>query len=111
MPYKNFNDIPVFTQVIVAIAGIWGAVINWVDRKRRGKTLFSKILFFSFDVFSTVGISIMVFLMLSGYGFNELFSVGCASFMAHYGTRSFYLIEVIIADKLKIEKDKLKDIR
>ena len=106
--YSNFNEIPVLTQIVVFMAGVWGAVINWVDRKKRGKTVMHKVGFFAFDVFATVGISIMVFLTLSGYGFNELFSVGCASFMAHYGTRSFYLIEVILADKFKINKDSFK---
>jgi len=106
--YNNFNEIPILTQIVVFAAGVWGAVINWVDRKKRGKTVMHKAGFFAFDVFATVGISIMVFLTLSGYGFNELFSVGCASFMAHYGTRSFYLIEVIIADKFNINKDNFK---
>ena len=109
MPYNNFNDIPILTQVAVFIAGVWGAVINWIDRNRRGKTMLNRFGYFVLDVFATVGISVMVFLVLIGHGYNELFSVGCSSFMAHYGTRSFYIMEVILSEKLKIDKGKFSE--
>ena len=109
MPYNNFNEIPFFTQIAVALAGVWGAFINWNKREKRGKTFCSKLLIFVVDLISTTGISILTFLALSGYGFNELFSVAVAGYMAHYGTHAFYVVEVIITEKLKISRDKFKD--
>jgi len=106
MPYNNFNEIPLFTQIAVAIAGAWGAFINWIKRKKEGRPLHVKIGMFLVDLISTTGISILTFLALAGYGFNELFSVAVAGWMAHYGTRGFYLMEIVIAEKLNIKIDK-----
>jgi len=114
MPYKNFNDIPLLTQIIVFLTGLWGAVMNFAKRTEIDKNmpLSKKITYFFIDLVSSGGIAIIIFLGAVGYGFNELLAVFFSGIFAHQGTRAIYLIELFIAEKLhskKLEEEIKKD--
>jgi hypothetical protein len=82
--------------------GITGAVMNYNDRlaTRSNFSLKRRIATFFIDLFSSMGIAVMVFLGSVGLGFNELVSVALSGFMSYQGTRGIYLIELVIFDKL-----------
>jgi len=103
MPHKNLNDLDFFTNFVVLLAGIWGAFMNYFSRKLEKYTLIKRILLFLFDMISSAGIAIMVYLLVMGYYDNELLAVGLAGFFAHLGTRTFYILEQIITQKLGVK--------
>jgi len=110
--YKNFNDIPFISMIIVTIVGIWGGLMNYSKRlaiaeiKQQKLTLRKKIIHFFVDIISSAGIAIVIFIGLTGYGLNELIATAVAGIFAHQGTRAIYLIELAIAEKLNLESVK-----
>ena len=106
MPYRNFNDIPPLTSIIVFLMGLWGALVNFVHRNELNTniTTIQKITYFCIDLLSSGGIACITFLTLAGYGFNELLAVGVSGVAAHQGTRAIYLVELFLAEKLKSKK-------
>jgi len=109
--YKTLTDIPLFTYLIVLMFGLSGAVMNYNDRiiNRTNFTLKQKIITFFIDLFSSMGIAVMVFLGSVGLGLNELVSVALSGFMSYQGTRGIYIIELIVLDKLG-SKDIIEDL-
>jgi len=103
MPHRNLNDLDDFTNIVVLFAGIWGAFINYFSRKVDKYTLLKRVLLFSFDMISSSGIAIMIYLLVMGYYDNELIAVGLSGFFAHLGTRSFYIIEQIVTQKMGVK--------
>ena len=113
MPDKHLRDIDDVVSLAVVGAGLWGAFMNYFKRKTKGYTRLKKLSLFAFDTFSSAGIAIMVYLIVRGYGANELLAVGLSGFFSHQGTRAFYTLETIITSiveqKLKVKIQKGKD--
>lgn len=110
---NNFNDIDVVAASIASLAGLWGAIISFVRRDVKDFKMIKKISLFFMDMFVNVGLTLLVYLGLVGYGVNELLAVAISGFIGHQGTRSFYLAELIITEKLgakstfdEVKKDK-----
>jgi len=100
MPHSNFNDMNIVATIVAGLAGIWGAVISFMRRDIKNFSLFRKVSLFFMDLFVNVGLTLLVYLGLIGYGINDLLAVAISGFIGHQGTRSFYLIELIITEKL-----------
>jgi len=111
MPDKHLRDIDDVVSIAVVGAGVWGAFMNYFKRKTKGYTRLKKISLFTFDTLSSSGIAVIVYLIVRGYGANELLAVGLSGFFSHQGTRAFYTLEQIITKvveqklNVKIEKD------
>ena len=100
MPHNNFNDINTSATLIAFIAGIWGAIVSFTRRDVKGFSMVKKVSIFIMDMFVNVGITLLVYLGLIGYGLNDILAVAISGFVGHHGTRGFYLIELIIAEKI-----------
>jgi len=100
MPHNSFQDMDLTASTIAFIAGIWGAVLNFIKRDTTRHSVVRKILTFIMDMLINVGITMLIYIGCVGYGFNELLSVAVAGFLGHQGTRSFYIMELIIAEKV-----------
>ena len=100
MPHNNFNDMNFTASTIAFITGIWGAILNFIKRDTKTHSIARKILTFIIDMIINVGITMLIYIGCIGYGFNELISVAIAGFLGHQGTRSFYIVELIIAEKV-----------
>lgn len=100
MPFNHFSEIDKTASIIAAIAGVWGAILSFSRRDCKNHNFCQKCLFFVFDMIVNVGITMLIYIGCIGYGFNELTSVAIAGFLGHQGTRSIYLMELIIAEKL-----------
>ena len=116
MPYRKFDDIPILTQIIVFLIGVWGGIVNYTKRAelKRELTLKKKIYYFILDAISSSGIAVITFLGLVGWGFNELFATAVAGVMAYQGTRAIYIFELYLAEKLKsktLEEDAKKGLK
>jgi len=110
MPHNNFNDVDGAATIIAVTAGAWGAILSFLRRDLREFSMYKKLTFFITDMFINVGITLLVYLGLIGYGINDVLSVAIGGFIGHQGTRSFYLIELIITEKLGA-KDTFNTIR
>jgi len=103
--YKNFNEIPTLTQIYVFLIGLWTTFINFFKREDiKQASISKKIIAFITDLITSVGFTIITFLTLTGYGLNEVFSVGIAGFLGHQGARAAYLIELVILEKVGARK-------
>ena len=100
MPHNNFSDVNIVSTIIAFIAGVWGAVVSFFRRDVSNFSILKKVSLFFMDMFVNVGLTLLVYLGLIGYGLNELLAVAVSGFIGHQGTRSFYLIELIITEKL-----------
>lgn len=100
MPYNNFNDIDKIATIIALLAGMWGAVLNFIRRDVKSLNLKKKISMFLTDVFISMGLTMLAYIGLIGYGLNDMLAVAISGFVGHQGVRSYYLIELIILEKL-----------
>ena len=100
MPHNNFNDMDIVATLIATAAGLWGAIISFSRRDVKDFKIAKKITLFFMDMFVNIGLTLLVYLGLIGYGINELLAVAISGFIGHQGTRSFYLAELIITEKL-----------
>ena len=100
MPHNNFGDVNFVSTAFAFLAGVWGAVVSFIRRDTNNFSILKKLTFFFMDMFVNIGLTLLVYLGLIGYGVNDLLSVAISGFVGHQGTRSFYLIELIITEKL-----------
>ena len=100
MPHNNFNDMNYTASLLALVAGVWGAVLNFIKRDNRTHSVLRKISTFIMDMVVNIGITMLIYIGCVGYGFNDLLSVAVAGFLGHQGTRSFYIMELIISEKL-----------
>ncbi len=97
---NNFNDISATSTIIAFLAGAWGALLNFIKRDTKTMSITKKISFFLMDMAVSMGFTLLSYLGLVGYGLNDLVAVALSGFIGHLGTRSTYLIELLIAEKL-----------
>ena len=100
MPTNSFNDLNTTSTVIAFIAGAWGAMLNFLKRDTKKFSILRKISFFFMDMSVSMGFTLLAYLGLVGYGLNDLTAVAISGFIGHLGTRSTYLVELMIAEKL-----------
>ena len=101
---KHINDVNTLATFIALMAGTWGAILNYSQRDTNEHSIIKKISMLFMDMIINVGITMLVYLGLIGYGIGDLVAVAISGFVGHQGTRSFYLIELIIAEKLGAKK-------
>ena len=110
MPAKNFHDLDDLSTFIAIVIGLWGSILSFIKRDRKDLTIFRKIAMFLLDMITNVGITLLTYFGLIGYGVDELLAVAISGFIGHQGTRGFYLIELAIADKIG-SKEMLNEIK
>lgn len=98
--FNDFKDLNMISILIVILAGVWGAAISFLKRENQHESIYKKIVFFFVDMFINIGLTLLTYIGLIGYGVNELLAVAISGFAGHLGTRSFYIGELIIAEKL-----------
>ena len=104
--HNTLKDLSYLSTFVVALFGIWGAFLNYVRRSETQKqtTKKQKIIYFLTDFASSTGLAMLTFIGLQGYGVNELLSVALSGFVAHQGTRVIYVAQIIIVEKLGLNK-------
>jgi hypothetical protein len=100
MPASNFSDMNSTASAIAFVAGMWGAILNFLKRDISKIGIVRKIGLFFMDTTVSMGITMLVYIGALGYGMNELVSVAIAGALGHQGTRAFYIMELILAEKL-----------
>ena len=95
MPTSNFSDMNSTASAIAFTAGMWGAILNFLKRDVSKIGIVRKIGLFFMDTTVSMGITMLVYIGALG----------------HQGTRAFYIMELILAEKLgaKITYKALKD--
>ena len=99
MPTSNFSDMNSTASAIAFVAGMWGAILNFLKRDISKIGIVRKIGLFFMDTTVSMGITMLVYIGALGYGMNELVSVAVAGALGHQGTRAFYIMELILAEK------------
>ena len=103
MPHKDLNNIPHLDLIALFFIGLWGAIMNYTRRVTKEYSLIKKVLLFFLDAFTSGGIAIFSYLIIVGYLNNIYLAVGISGVLAHQGTRSFYIIEQVITQKLGVK--------
>ena len=101
MPHRNLNDLNLLSLIIVSFFGFWGGFLNYIRRTKTHPefTIKQKVFHFIVDAISVSSFTLITYLGLAGYGFNDLLSVAIAGFVGHQGTRAIYLAEIFLAEK------------
>ena len=117
---KNWNDVNYISVIFIIVLSIIGSISNVKKFCRTNKDkcgeyskaakIWNITLHLLIDSIMIGSLSVIVYLGLIGYGFNELFSVAVSGFLAKEGNTALYEIKLVIADKLNSEslKEKLK---
>ena len=103
MPHKDLNNIPHLDLIALFLIGIWGAIMNYTRRVTKEYSLIKKVLLFFLDAFTSGGIAVFSYLIIVGYLDNIYLAVGISGVLAHQGTRSFYILEQVITQKLGVK--------
>ena len=103
MPHKDLNNIPHLDLIALFFVGLWGAIMNYTRRVTKEYSLIKKALLFFLDAFTSGGIAIFSYLIIVGYLDNIYLAVGISGVLAHQGTRSFYILEQVIMQKLGVK--------
>ncbi len=107
---KDWSNINYFSVILVAVLSFIGAAFNTkrycvINKDKCGKHSKKKLFFvvishIVFDAISVGSISLIVYIGMIGYGFNELISVAVAGFLGAEGNSAIYQFKIFIADKL-----------
>jgi len=103
MPHKDLNNIPHLDLIALFLIGIWGAIMNYTRRVTKEYSLIKKVLLFFLDAFTSGGIAVFSYLIIVGYLDNIYLAVGISGVLAHQGTRSFYILEQVVTQKLGVK--------
>ena len=107
--HKDWNHLDHFSVLIIVILSFLGAMFNTkrfcktntkCKEYKKTKLFLTALSHIVFDFVSIGTISLIVYIGLVGYGFNELLSVAIAGFLAKEGNTALYQIKLVIADKL-----------
>ena len=123
---KNWNDVNYISVFIISLLAFLGSMLSIkrycktntevCEKKSSLPKIIKVTLHILFDFISISAISLIVYIGMIGYGFNELLSVAVAGFLATEGNKALYELKLLIADKLNSQalKDELeqeKDIK
>ena len=99
-PNKDFTQVHLIALIFAFAAGIWATIISFIRKETSHMTLSQKITRFCVEAVVNIGLTLVVFIGLSGYGFNDLISVSVASLIGHTGVRGMYILELIFCEKI-----------
>lgn len=98
-PNKDFAQVHIIALIFAFAAGIWATIVSFLRRETSHMNLRQKLSRFLTEAVIDIGLTLIVFIGLSGYGFNDLISVSIASLIGHTGVRGMYILELIICEK------------
>jgi len=110
MPHKDWGNVNHISVIIVSFLSFLGAVFNVkryclinkekCDKYSKSRLIFLIISHIVFDAVSVGTISLIVYIGMVGYGFNEFLSVAVAGFLGAEGNSAIYQFKLLVAEKL-----------
>ena len=100
---KSFNELSIVDYIIVVLSLIGSGIASFFRRDTNGFSIAKKLSVFIVDVIGSVSIGTTAFFIVYGWDENLVLSAGVGSLFGHIGTRGVYLMELMIAEKLKSE--------
>jgi len=100
---KNINQLGLLDYIIVGFSILLSGIGSYVRRDLSSFSIKRKLTVLLIDVVGSVSIGVTVFLLVYGWTENMILGAGIASAFGHIGTRGVYLMELMIAEKLKSE--------
>ena len=107
--HKDWNDVNYFSVFIIITLSFLGAMFNTkryckinkdkCKEYKKTKLFLTTLGHLIFDFISIGTISLIVYIGLVGYGFNELLAVAIAGFLAKEGNVALYQFKIFVADK------------
>lgn len=112
MPFSNFPNLPngdsgFFTSMMVVIMALWGGLVNYLTRIRKGAIEFSLLeLAIEFIISGFAGLVIgMIALALN---VSPLFSLALGGIAGHAGARTMYFVNKYFEKKFVSAINKIK---
>ncbi|PHQ90099.1 MAG: hypothetical protein COB42_05650 [Sulfurimonas sp.] len=97
---SNFTELDKLTTFVALCVAVGVAIASFFRRDTKNLTLGKKILIFMKDMCINIGVTMLFYIGLIGYGTADLLAVAISGFAGHQGVRSVYLVELLIAEKL-----------
>jgi len=97
---KHFSELSIFDYIVTFFILLGAGVGSFLRRNMTKYSIRKKITILLVDVAGSMSIGTTVFFIIYGWTGDLAMSAGASSLLAHIGSRSFYLMELVIADKL-----------
>jgi len=100
---RSFNELNIVDYIIVVFSLIGSGIASFFRRNTNGFSVTKKLSVFIIDIVGSVSIGTTAFFIVYGWNENLVLSAGIGSLFGHIGTRGIYLLELMIAEKLRSE--------
>ena len=101
VPYRHLNDLEPKEMFAAIVVFVISGLINFLRRDLRGKPLYKRLYFFVQDTVASGSLAVFAGSIVLAHTDNFIFALGAGGIVGHIGTRSIYILELIIAEKTK----------
>ena len=99
---KSLSDLPLSTWAWVVGLSLWGGVVNWVQKVKRGEARWFNLVEFVGELAVCSFVGVVTFLLCTQQGFDELLTAALVAVSSHMGTRGLYTLEQFFSKKFGI---------
>lgn len=104
MPEKDLNNYVAIPYIWVLLLSVWGGVVSFAGKVRRGETRWMNIMELVGEIFTSGFVGAMTFLLCEATQMNGMLTAFFVGVSGHMGARAIFMLEKIIEKKLsKIE--------
>jgi len=100
MPEKDLNNYVALPYLWVLFLSIWGGVVSFAGKVRRGETRWLNIMELVGEIFTSGFAGAMTFLICEATGMNQLLSACMVGIAGHMGARTIFMLEKMLEKKL-----------
>lgn len=100
---KTLTDYPLGTWLWVVGLSIWGGVVSWVQKVRKGDARWFNLVEFVGELAVCSFTGVVTFLLCAQAGFDDLLTAALVAISSHMGTRGLYTLEQFVSKKFGLE--------
>lgn len=100
---KVLADYSLGTWLWVVALSLWGGVVSWVQKVRKGEARWFNLVEFIGELAVCSFTGVVTFLLCAEAGFDQLLSAALVAISSHMGTRGIYTLEQFISKKFGLD--------
>ena len=91
----------VVTYVWVLLLAVWGGVVNFIQRLKRGETKAHNLVEFIGEVVISAFVGVVTFYLCELSDFPQILTAALVAISGHMGTRALFVFESVIEKIIK----------
>lgn len=96
MPEKDLNNYVALPYLWVLFLSMWGGVVSFAGKVRRGETRWLNIMELVGEIFTSGFAGAMTFLLCEAVSINSLLTACMVGIAGHMGARTIFMLEKAI---------------